>query len=291
MVSYDTSTAAGQYFATHQDAGDAWAQLQAVLDTYGLGTLSNFVQNGIIQGWDAQQAVQHMRETPEYQVRFKAIVERQKAGLPAISEADVVSTERQYAAIMQSRGLPSGFYDQPEDFTDFLIKDISPTEMQARVDKGIVAMQMAPPETKAYLQSNYGLTDGELAAYFLDPDKTEALLMKTVTSAQIGGSAARTGFGTLGRSEAEGLTDLGVTEQQAQQGFTDLAKQRELMTSLPGEADNNISQDDQIAAQFGGNADAQRRIKDAAARRVGDFAGGGSYVQNKEGFAGVGTAR
>lgn len=290
-IPYDTTTPAGQYFATHQDAGDAWAQLEATLATYNLGSLSNFVQNGIIQGWDAQQAVQHMRETPEYQTRFRAIIERQKQGLPAISESDVVNTERQYAQQMQAVGLPKGFYDQPEDFTDFLVKDISPAELQNRLVKGYQAAQMAPPETKAYLQQNYGLTDGEMAAYFLDPDKTEALLTKQITAAQIGGSATRSGFGNLNVHDAENLAGLGLSDSQTQQGFGALAAQRQLMTSLPGEADNTVTQEQQLAAQFGGNAEEQARIKQAGAQRVAPFQGGGSYVQNKEGFAGVGTAR
>lgn len=289
-VNYLTNDAAGQYFATHPDSGDAWAQLSAILQDRGLGSLSNFIENGIIQGWDAAQAEQHIRETPEWQTRFAAIIQRQKLGLPAISEDDVVNTERQYAQIMQSAGLPAGFYDQPSDFTDLLVKDISPTEVQNRVVQGYQAAMNAPPETKNALKSMYGLNDGDLAAYFLDPSKTEELLTKQVTSAQIAGAAQRTGFGGIDKTQAEGLNALGVTNDQATQGFSDLASKAQLMQTLPGEGGDNIGSDQQLAAEFGQNAAAQRAIKDRGAQRVAAFSGNGTFASNKEGFAGVGKA-
>lgn len=279
------------YLQTNTAAGDAWAQLSQTLSQYGLGSLTDLVKTGIVNGWDAAQAAQNIRQTPEYKQRFAAIIERQAKGLPPISEADVINLEHQYTQTFQAAGLPSGLYDNPQDFTSYIVNDVSPSEMQDRVQKGVVAAQNAPPEVKAMLQGYYGVTDGELASFFLNPDATEQHLMKQFTAAQIGGASQRTGFGDIGAGTAEGLVNLGVTGDQAQQGFGALAGEKQLFNSLPGEQGQNITQDQQLAAQFGGDATQQQRIKDAADARKAAFQSGGNFATDKGGFGGVGAAR
>lgn len=292
-ISYDTTTEAGQYFQTHQAGGDAWAQMQSVLNDYGLGSIGEFVMNGIIQnGWDKEQAVEHMRSTNEYAQRFSAIIERQKRGLSPISESEVLANERTYAQQMQAAGMPPGFYDNPAtDFTNLLINDISPSELQSRITDGYLAAKNAPPEVKAALARYYGVTEGGIAAHFIDPTKSHDLIQRQNQTADIAGAATRTGFGDLGLADAERLQSLGVSANQAQTGFGALANEHELMNALPGQAGDGITQQQQLAAQFGGDAQQQQRIKDVAARRTADFAGGGGFTSNRQGYAGTGAAK
>lgn len=277
------------YVAPNQ--GDAWAYLQSILDSYGLSSLDDVAHSSIVNGLSNTQTVQAIRQTDTYKTRFAAIIQLQAKGLPAISEQNVLDNEAQYTAIAQAAHLPSGFYDSPEDFVDFIVKGVSPTEFQDRIVKGYQAVDAAPAETKNFLTQNFGMNQGDMAAYFLDPDKTEDLLTRQVTAAQIGGAAARTGFGQINGDQALALQGLGVTGDQAQTGFNQLAAERQLMNTLPGEAGNDISNDTQVAAEFGQNADAQTAIKNRQAQRVAALGGGGQFSTNKEGFAGVGNAR
>jgi hypothetical protein len=289
---YDTSDPLGEYFQTHQQAGDAWAQLKSTLDQYGLTDLYDFVKNGIVQGWDTAQAYQHLRETPTYKTRFSGNEERVKKGLQPLSEDEYLSNEKAYAQVAKSVGLPPSFYDQPSDFARFIASDISPVEYQDRLVKGYQAATMSDNATKRALQDMYGLSDGELAAYWLDPDATEAILMKQFSAAQIGGAAARTGWGDLNRTQAESLATLGVSNEQAATGFNQLATQHELMQGLVGDSGQRaITPESQLEAAFSNNAMAQQEIKRVAAERVGAFQGSTGFATDKTGTAGIGTAQ
>lgn len=281
----------GTYLKNNPGVHDAWAYLENLLSEYGLGSLTSFTKNSIIQGYSQNEVVQQLRETPEYKTRFKAIEQRKDAGLSPLSEADVVNAEKSYEQVLKSAGLPPGFYDNPDDYTNFLVSDVSPDELQQRVVKGYQAAMNAPPETRSALQNLYGIGPGELAAYYLDPGRTEDLLQRQLTAAQMAGTAQTTGYGALNRSQAERLTALGIDPNQAATGFGQLAKERELFSALPGEADNQINQDQQLAAAFGNDANQQQRIKKAADQRVAEFGGSTQYATNKTGYTGLGTAR
>ena len=277
------------YIANHPGSGDAWAYLQSLLDSYGLGTLTDFAQNAIVQGFSATEVIQRVRTTDAYKQRFKVIEDRRAAGLPAISEAEVISYEKQATQMLRAAGMPEGFYDSPDDFYKFQLNDISLAELDARINKGYVAAMQMPQDVRDEAKTLYGLGEGDLAAFFLDPDRTEAAITERFGATQRAAEAFRTGYGQLSVEQAERLQKLGVGD--ATQGFTQLASERELFHSLPGEADNLITREQQLAAQFEGNATAQQAIKRVGQQRVAAFSGGGDFAQNKEGFAGIGTAR
>lgn len=291
MSMYTNDSQFGRYLnTTSPDQQDAWAQLEALLRDRGLGDLISQAQDWLISGYDANQVEQRLRETPTWQNRFSAIVERQKAGLPPISEADVISTERAYAQIFAAVGLPQGYYDQPSDFAELIAKDVSPAEVQQRAVAGFQAAQNADPATRAELQRLYGLSEGDLAAYFLDPDKTVDLLTRRYTAAQIAGSAQRTGYGELSQQQAESITALDITPTQAQQGFEQLAQSQELFSGLPGQGENSITTDQQLSAVFGGNTQQQQQIERRAKSRVATFQQGGQYAGTETGTS-VGSAK
>jgi len=282
------------YLATNANGQNAWDALGQLLDLYGLGGaggLTDFVQKAIENGQTSDQITVAMRGQPAYLTRFAGNAERVKSGLTPLSESDYINTEKAYATAAKSVGLPVGFYDQPSDFVDLIGKDISSTEYQSRLVNGYQAAMMSDSPTKAALQSMYGLTDGDLAAYWLDPDKTEALLTKQFTAAQLNASAARSGYGSIGTSQAEGLAAQGVTSTQAATGFGKLASESQLMGALPGSGESGIDTQTQLNAAFGQNAAAQKQISDVAAGRVATFGGGGAFSTDKQGTAGIGAAQ
>jgi hypothetical protein len=108
-------------------------------------------------------------QTPEYKQRFAANDVRIKAGLPALSPQEYIATERAYRQVMSAAGLPTGFYDQNSDFTNFIAKDISATELKQRVDVATEAVNQAPKESLDYMKQWYNT--GDLIAFALDPDQ------------------------------------------------------------------------------------------------------------------------
>lgn len=266
---------------------DAAEQLRDVLMFYGLPeALAEWAWSRIISGDSDIDVLQQLRERPEYLARFPAMADRRAAGLPAISEAEYLAYERQRIQLMRAAGLPEGFYDDPEDFRRDIANDVSIAELSQRVQLAQDALYNEPPEVLDFYRA-YGLDDGDLTAALMDPDRALPVLQRKVGAAQRAGAAVRTGFGTLTEDEAGRLVDLGVTNEQAQTGFSDLARGQELFTPLTlGE--ESITRDEQLGATFGGDAAAKRKIENRQKKRVGEFDRGGAFSAGRTGYSGLG---
>lgn len=264
---------------------DARARMQEVLGQYGLDSLADWAWQQILQGRSDAEILQDIRNTPEFKTRFPAIEERTKRGLAPISPGEYVAYERQARQVMRAAGLPESFYDGHDDFQNFLSGDVSISELNDRIQLGRQAAFEAPAEVRAALLRDYGVSEGGLVAYFLDPDRAQPILEKQYRAAQIGGAGTRTGFGAT-RQESERLADLGVTADQAQQGFGVLGQSRELFTPID-RTEQAISREEQLGAAFEGNSAAKRRIERRRRQRQAVFEAGGSYAATQGGVAGL----
>lgn len=271
---------------------DAQARLQGVLDSYGLGSLTQWAWDKIVGGESQEAILQDLRQTDQYKQRFPGMAARQAAGLPAISEGEYLSYEKSAISLMRAAGLPGGFYDQPTDLSQFIGRDVSLTELSQRVDIASNAALRAPQAVRDQLQTLYGIGAGDLTAYFLDPTRAQPLLEKRFTAAQIGGQSTTTGYGQLTATQLEGLASAGVTDATAQRGFTNLATQHELFGALPGEAGaEGFTTDTQLAAQFTGDATAQQAIERRARSRAAVFGGSDNFAGTATGASGIGSAQ
>jgi hypothetical protein len=266
----------------------ARADLDALLDQWGLKGLGSKIWEAYLGGTPASALPQLVRGTDEYKQRFAGMDALQQKGR-AISEGEYISLERSYTQVLRAAGLPQGFYDAPDDFSRLIGGEVSVAELADRVQTYTRVALQAPEEVRSELQRLYGIGPGELTAYFIDPDKALPLLQKQAAAAEISGSAVRTGFGGLSRSEAETVAGSGTNAQQAEQGFGALVDARELFTSLDA-GEEGIGRGTQLGAVFGGNARAREEIEKRRARRKAQFAGGGGFAADKEGFSGLGSA-
>lgn len=212
---------------------------------------------------------------------------RREAGNPIAIKA-IVEYRAMAKSLFRSAGLPEGFWDAPDDFSKLIVNDVSPAELQTRIMDGYVRVANAPQEVKDALEQYYGVGAGGLAAYFLDEQRALPVLQRQVAAAEIGGFGAHTGFGAVSVTEAERLASEGITGDQAEQGFSQLASTRELFNPLD-RGEDTIGRDEQLGAVFEGNANARRRIAERQRRRVAQFEGGGTLAQNRTGYAGLST--
>lgn len=265
---------------------DSYARLNQVLGEYGLGSLGALVQQWLIEGLSEAEITGRMRDTDQFKTRFPGIAERTKKGLAPISPGEYVAYERNARQLMRAAGIPEGFYDQQEDFTRFITNDLSLSELGDRVTLAANAAFKMPKEDRDAL-TRFGMGDGDITAYWLDPEKAQPLLERKFAAAQLAGSASRTKFGELSESTADRLAMQGVTADQAQQGFGNLVDARELFNPLEG-GEEMIGQDEQIGAAFEGNANARRRIEQQRRRRQSRFESGGSFAAGQAGIVGLG---
>jgi hypothetical protein len=278
------------FLAANPGQRDAWVYLESLLNEYGLGELTSLVQGQIVQGRSEQMIVQELRTTDTYKRRFRVIEERKKRGLPALSEQEVVAYEKAATARMRAAKLPSGFWDQPEDFFELQVQDISLAELDSRINEGFVKASQASPLVRQKLDQLYGISEADLAAFFLDPDRAESVIMNNFGAAQRAARAQSTGYGQLSRTEAEGLVARGISDEQAAQGFSTLAANRELFSSLPGEGADEITREEQFGAAFDQNAQATQRIERRARQRAAEFGGTGGFTTDRN-TTGIGAAR
>lgn len=278
--------------ALNPDQQDAVAYLNELLSQYGLGELSGWAYEQVIAGNSPAMVRQLLWEQPAFKKRFKVIFDRRAAGLPAISVDEVLDYERKARQLFQAAGLPPGFYDSPDDFYQFLVNDVSLSELNSRVEVARDFVYRTDPTTRAEMQRLYGLTEGQEIAYVLDRNRALPLIQSQFLAAQNAGVARRSGYGQLTLTEAERLAALGIDPNRAEQGFGALVASRQLFGALPGmeNAEDAISRDEQLGAAFSGDANARERLERRAEGRVASFKGGGGFVADREGFAGLGTA-
>ena len=208
----------------------AYTLLFEEFNRYGLGGLVQPLQDLIVQGLSEAEFTLKLRETDAYKKRFAANQQRIAKGLRVLSEAEYIGLEDQYQSVMRQYGLPSTYYTRGDmgrqaGFEQFIAGDVSPVELEDRIQTAQTRVLNAPNQIKDALAQFYGgeITNGDVLAYVLDPDKALPEIKRKVTAAEIGGAAAIAGLGAT-RARAEELGMFGVTGEQARAGYQSIAE-------------------------------------------------------------------
>lgn len=214
-----------------------------------------------------------LRESEAFKRRFAGNEARRAANKPAYSVSQYLQLESSYRQVLNAAGMPNDFYNGKEDFETFIANDISPDEIQYRVQQGYAAVKNADPAVVNELKTLYGLDEGTLAAYFIDPTKTKDAVVRSARAAEIAAQARKQAGIGLTATQAEELVQAGVTEQQAQSAFGDVRALQELTQPLMGE--EGLTQQELIQGVTGTNAAAAQRVARTARRRRATFETGG----------------
>jgi hypothetical protein len=265
----------------------AKAVLQTALDDVGLGSLGGWAWQRYLDGASEAQIFLELRDQPAYKARFP-YMDALRARGQAISEKEAIALERTYAGIAHQYGLPVGFYDTPDDFVKFITQNVSPAELSERLQMYQALVFDTDPVVRQELNRIYGVTEGDILANWIDPNRSLPFLTQRFGAVQSGAAAQRSGFGALTRTEAELLAD--IDPSQAAQGFAQLVSLAEVTGQLPGEIEGPISRKDQLDATFEGNEFARARIERRQRIRASLFAGGGQFAASQKGIAGLGSA-
>lgn len=288
---YPSQAAAAYVRAVTGPDASAHSIIFNFLNQYGLGTLAKWAwaQYLILGGGpDAIQQIQdELPQQKAFQARFPAYQALAKAG-HAMTPGDMISLEKSYAAALHGAGLPEGFYDQPGDFAQFMIHDVSPSELAQRAQLAATAVLQEDPHVLQELKM-MGVPLGHQIAWILDPTRALPLVQNTVLAAQDAAAGLTTGYGQLTRPQALALAQQGVTADQARGTFTQLGLESDLFKATTSEGRGaDISQQTQLQAAFAGNVFAQKRIQQRQAERVGEYKGGAGFNPSPQGVTGLG---
>ena len=261
-------------------AESARQYLRDELERYGLQSLADWAWERYLETGDSIQVMIELRDRPEFHQRFPAYKQLADEGR-AISPDEYITYEQQAFQLAQQYGVPDGMFGS-SDITRLLVGNVSATELSERLNINARAALTAPQEVRDYMYENYGLDEGGLLAYYLDPDKSLPKLEQRYVAAEIGGAAAERQF-ALQREEAERLASQGY-------GYEDARRAAEAAATTRGLAgEQGLRESDLFTARPGDTA-AQQRLFRAVSSRQARFSGGGGGSSEQAGVTGLGAA-
>jgi hypothetical protein len=283
------ATQAAERAATTQRQENAFGVINTFLQRAGLQGLETQIRGLLAQGIEDSDAILfNLRETPQFQTRFKGNAARARLGLPELDPATYIGLEQQYRSVLVSNRLPQAFYDSPDDFQKLIEGDVSPAEFQARIDEGFAKVRDADPAVLNTMRQFYpevGNDEASLAAYFIDPARAEPALRRQVEAARIGARGREQAGLQVSAATAEDLVARGYTAEQAQAAFQRAGQLAGLYQEMGGET--ALTEEQKVGAALGFNVQAQQELERRRAQRVGEFMGGGSFARTSGATSGV----
>ena len=272
----ELKNAEAKALGANSETENAIELLKRTFANYGLESLADTITDLVRKGYKSDTISLMLQDTDAYKKRFAANEARKKAGLAVLSPAEYLATEAAYRQVMSAAGLPKGFYDSTDDFTKFLANDMSPSELNQRVAAAEKSVANTDPMYQDQLRKLYGLSNGEMIAYALDPDKALPIIERRAKAVDYATAAAQQGV-NVGLQPSEYYAGLGVTEAQARQGFSQIAQTMptyEKLQNIYGSEGQDVLGNLQAAAFGGtGQAAAEQDILKKRRQEIGQFSG------------------
>ena len=277
-----------------QERRDAFALVEQTMRSYGfsdteLTEILNYIKQGLVNPrLGTNQLLLDLRNLNAYKTRFAGNEARRKAGLNVLSEAQYLQQEKDYSETFRQKGLQR--FSSRGQFATLIGNDISNVELGNRVDLAVDRVQYGDPLVLNQLRTYYGITDTDIAAYYLNPKEVLPELEARTTSAEIGAVAAGLGLESE-KARAERLRAAGVTLASARTGYQQIASilpRAEELTQFYAPSGIEYTQTTAEEETFKGTASAKRARERLKQLEIGSFSGssGVGRLSNK-GIAGT----
>lgn len=182
--------------------------------------LNSFANQWAATG-DSNVAISNVRQTQLYRDTFPG--NTLPNGQVRFDEVTYQGLKESYIGTLSEFGLPRATSEEllSDRFTALIEGDVSAREFEQRITAVYRGIKDNIVEVQSFYESNYGI-ELEPEAIFLgalDPEVGEEIIAGRITSAQIGGEAAKAGF-TISTTVADRLKGAGLTQGQARELFT-----------------------------------------------------------------------
>ena len=266
---------------------DAFALIKSTLASYGLEELASSIEQLMKDGVTPQEGLLKLKTDKAYNApylkRFAGNEARRDAGLNVYSEGEYLALEDSYSQSLKAYG-QSDYFGKTKDekrtqAAAFIGGDVSAKEFDDVLNVVVNEVKNKDPFTKAAMKQLYGIDEAGLVKYFLDPKKNLPELQQQAQAAQIGGAALMQGVDAKGENllsigNSMGLAKLGVTQEQAQLGYSKIAETLPTAQKL-----GNIYNEEKIAytqgtaeeETFQNLASAKRKRMQLANKEIGSF--------------------
>jgi hypothetical protein len=277
---------------------------------YGLGS-DEFVaaiRQSILDNTDAQgnvaqaSAASAIRATPAYQARFAGnkvrrdkitaeIAAGRTPALSELSEASYITAEDNYKEVLRKQGVPESFYNNTAYLSKLIGNDLSIDEVNSRASLAKQAAQQANPEVKQQLKALYGISENQIAGFFLDPTLGQENINTVAAgnAAIVSAAAQRTGM-SLSKTEAEALAARISPENQQAIDSTNLFGNTALTAGLTtgdvsGRASDVNATDVIIAAT--GDVEAKAKLEKEKQKRQAEYQAASGMAETAKGVVGL----
>jgi hypothetical protein len=170
---------------------------------------------------DPNVAISNVRKSTAYDTAFPG--NKRPDGTVKFDEVTYQGLKESYIGTLAEFGVPrETSVDLLDDrFTGLVEGEVSAREFAQRVGAVFQGVQENIPEVTEFYRENFGLelTPEAIFVGALDPTVGEEIVAGRITTAQIGGEAARAGFEISG-DFAQRLQRAGISQAQARQLFT-----------------------------------------------------------------------
>lgn len=170
---------------------------------------------------DPNIAISQLRQTDIYKDAFPGNV--LPNGQVRYDEVTYQGLKESYIGTLAEFGLPRATSEEllSERFTNLIEGEVSAREFEQRITAVYRGINDNLEQVQDYYKSNYGIELSSEAIFLgaLDPTVGEEIIAGRITSAQIGGEAARAGF-NITTTVADRLRGAGLTQKQARELFT-----------------------------------------------------------------------
>ena len=198
---------------------------------------------------DPNVAISNVRRTTAYDTAFPG--NKRPDGTVKFDEVTYQGLRESYIGTLAEFGVPRDTsVDLLSDrFTGLVEGEVSAREFAQRVGAVFQGVQENIPEVQSFYRENFGLelTPEAIFVGALDPSVGEEIVAGRITTAQIGGEAARAGFEISGEF-AQRLQRAGISQAQARQLFTaaesELPRLQSLQAARGVETEQQLSLED-----------------------------------------------
>lgn len=227
------------------------------------------ILNLFAQQWsetgDPNVAISQVRQTDLYKDYFPGNIT--PTGQVRYDEVTYQGLKESYIGTLAEFGIPRATsLDLLEDrFVNLIEGEVSAREFQQRISGVYQGIQENLPEVQSFYSTNYGidLTPEAIFMGALDPTIGEEIVAGKITTAQIGGEAARAGF-DISLGEAERLRRAGLTQTQARELFTTAQTQLPRLEQISARVETEqepITLEQYTQAAIFGDPDVTERIQ------------------------------
>jgi hypothetical protein len=274
---------------------NAITNLQSLFTSYGIGSeiataLSELVKKGYDSDTISSIAQDPTSKDPvavAFQKRFAGNAGRIKAGLAPYDPSTYLDVEKSFTEALKSSGLPSGFYDQPDQFAKWIGSGVAPAEVTRRIGIASDVLESSDPTYLNQMQNLYGLDKSHALAHLLDPEVAKPLIDRQVNAVKFAAAAQRAGMGVT-KSLAEQAAELNVTEAEAGKGFASIAENQANLQRLAAMQKLDASQvGQQLQSATFGTGDftkSKQSLEQATGAEVGRWSGGSAVDKGSIGI-------